>query len=82
MPIAYMFMGAQIQHPNFFVVYDYASFLAERIHEGLLNLYVGDTGTPFFWYSLLMHMFLYKNVDFFLEKMELRQEMNREKLPV
>lgn len=80
MPIAYMFMGAQIQHLNFSVVYDYSSFLVERIHEGLLNLYVGDTSTPFFWYSLLMHIFLYKNADFFSEKMELRKEMNGEKL--
>ena len=82
MPIAYMFMGAQIQHPNFSVVYDYASFLAERMHEGLLNLFVGDTSVPFFWYSLLMHMFLYENVGFFSEKMELRQEVNGERLPV
>ena len=82
MPIAYMFMGAQIQHPNFSVVYDYASFLAERMHEGLLNLFVGDTNVPFFWYSLLMHMFLYENVSFFSEKIELRQEVNGERLPV
>ena len=45
MPIAYMFMGVQIQHPNFSVTYDFASFLVERIDEGLLKLQKGDTGT-------------------------------------
>ena len=82
MPIAYMFMGVQIQHPNFSIMYDFASFLAERIDEGLSKLQKGDIGTQLFWYSMLMHMFLFRNTDFFVEKMNLRQSVNGERLPV
>ena len=82
MPIAYMFMGVQIQHPNFYVKYDFASFLAERIHEGLSKLQKNDIETQFFWYSMLMHMFLFKNAEFFSERMKLRQSVDGERLPV
>lgn len=34
-PISFMFMGVQIQHPNFLVVYDFATTLAESVHKGL-----------------------------------------------
>jgi hypothetical protein len=77
-----MYMGVLIQHPNFSVVYDFSATLAESVHRGLQRLQNNDFSTPFYWYSLIMHMFLFRNADFFAESMELKRKNDEENFPV
>lgn len=79
---AYTHMGIQIQHPHFVVLYDFAPYLADNIHEGLLQIKKGDINTLFYWYSILMYMYLYKNADFFAKEMELGRAVDGENMLV
>lgn len=45
MPPDFMYMAMQIQHPNYIVVFDFAPYLEEKIHEGLLDIKNEITGT-------------------------------------
>lgn len=75
MPMAWMYMASYIQHPNYCTIYDYGGYLVERIHEGLVRLKKGEVGVKFSWYSLFMHMLVFKGASYFgidmtLERME------------
>lgn len=71
MPPNFMYMAIQIQHPNFTVIFNFAPYLEENIHEGLQDVKNGVFSTHFYWYSLLIHMFLYRNVNYFEGNMNL-----------
>lgn len=38
MPLDFMYMAIQIQHPDFIVFFNLALYLEEKIHEGLLDI--------------------------------------------
>ena len=63
-------------------ILDFATFLAEEIHIGLVEISQGKVNRPFSWYSMLMHICLYKGVNFFSKGMELELTKDGEKLPV
>lgn len=35
MPLDFMYMAMQIQHPNYIVIFDFSPYLEDKIHEGL-----------------------------------------------
>lgn len=74
MPNHYMLMIAQILNPSLAVTFDYASFITDAIHEGLIGIKNGKVDRPFGWYSLLMHLFLFKSGDYFTSGMDLVKE--------
>ena len=82
MPISFMYMMVQIASFGVDVIFDFASFLAEEIHTGLIGIAKGNLKRTFGHYSLLMHMFLFKGVTYFDDEMELNREENGEVLPV
>ena len=82
MPIGLMYMMIQIASYGVDVIFDFASFLAEEIHSGLVGIAKGNLNRIFGHYSLLMHMFLFKGVTYFGDEMELNREENGEILPV
>ena len=52
-------------------ILDFATFLAREVHNGLVGIAKGKVNKPFCWYSLLMHVCLYKGSTFFSKGMEL-----------
>ena len=52
-------------------ILDFSTFLAQEIHNGLVGISQGKVNRPFCWYSLLMHICLFKGVTFFSKGMEL-----------
>ena len=63
-------------------ILDFATFLVEEIHNGLVGISQGKVNRPFCWYSMLMHICLYKGVTFFSKGMELELAKDGEKLLV
>ena len=63
-------------------ILDFATYLAEEIHNGLIGIAKGKVEQTFCHYSLLMYMFLFKGVTYFGKEMELNREENGEVLPV
>ena len=63
-------------------ILDFASFLAEEIHNGLVGISKGEVNKPFCWYSFLMHVCLFKGVTFFSKGMELELTRDGEKNPI
>lgn len=82
MPPNFMHMAMQIQHPNYVVIFDFAPYLEEKIHEGLQDVKNAVSSTHFYWYSLLMHMFLYQNADYFEGTMSLIRKIDNNEIPV
>ena len=64
------------------IIFDFASYLDEEIHIGLIGIAKGKVEKTFGHYSLLMHMFLFKGVTYFSKEMELDREESEEALPV
>ena len=60
MPISFMYMMVQITPFGVDVVFDFATYLAEEIHVGLVGIAKGKMEKTFGHYSLLMHIFLFK----------------------
>lgn len=82
MPTHYMLMIAQILNPSLAVTFDYAPYITDAIHEGLIGIKNAKVDRPFGWYSLLMHLFLFKGGDYFAIEMDLVKEKDGEKMPV
>lgn len=81
MPQDYMFMAIKIQHIGLVVIYNFVPYVVDKIHEGLINLKKGGKN-HFYWYSLLMHMFLFKDVDYFGQFMTLNRVVDGGSMPV
>lgn len=77
-----MYIAIQIQHPNFTMIFDFSPYLEEKIYEGLQDVKSGVFGTHFYWYSLLMHMFLYRNADYFEGSMKIRRTIDNNEVPM
>ena len=73
MPIGLMYMMVQIASFGVDVIFYFSSFLAEEIHNGLVEIAKGKLDKTFGHYSLLMHMFLFKGVTYFGKDMELNK---------
>jgi len=58
-PIDFTYMAANIQHPSQNVQFNFASYLAKHIHQGLVNIKENKEPIRFRWFSLLCHMFLF-----------------------
>lgn len=82
MPTHYMLMIAQILNPSLAVTFDYAPYITHTIHESLIAIKNGKVNKPFGWYSLLMHLFVFKAGDYFANGMDLVKEKDGEKMPV
>lgn len=82
MPTHYMLMMAQTLNPSLVVTCDFAPYLTDAIHEGLIGIKNAKVDRPFGWYSLLMHMFLFKGVEYFANEMDLLKEKDGEEMPV
>lgn len=82
MPNHYLLMIVQILNPSLAITFDYASFIADAIHGGLIGIKNGKVDRPFGWYSLLMHLFLFKGGDYFASGLDLVKEKEGEKMPV
>lgn len=65
-----MYMVVSIQHLNINTLYYSSTYIEEEIHKGLVALKGGKLGVRFLWFSLFMHMFLFKGVDYFGQEME------------
>lgn len=64
----YMLMIAKILKPSLVVTFDFAPYLTNAIHEGLIGIKSAKVERSLRWYSLLMHMFLFKGAEYFLMK--------------
>lgn len=82
MPAHYMLMMAQILNLSLAVAYDFAPYLVDVIHEGLIGINNAKVDRPFGRYSMLMHMFLFKGVEYFGKDMDLPRERDGEDMPV
>lgn len=73
MSMAHMYMATSIQHLNINTLYDFSTYIAEEIHKGLVALKGGKIGVIFWWFLLFMHMFLFKDANYFGQEMELKR---------
>ena len=80
MPIGLMYMMVQIASFGVDVIFNFASFLAEEIHTGLVGIAKGRVEKTFGCYSILMYMFLFKGMRYFGNGMDLNREENGETL--
>ena len=55
-------------------VFDFALYLANEIHSGLVGIAKGKVEKPWGHYSLLMHIFLFKGMTYFCKEMVLNRE--------
>lgn len=82
MPTHYMLMMAQILNPSIAVAYEFAPYLANVIHEGLIGSNNAKVDRPFGQYSMLMHMFLFKGAKYFAKDMDLLRVKDGEGMSV
>ena len=82
MPIKFMYMMTQISSFGVDIIFDFASYIAKEIHIVLNGIAKRKVEKIFGHYSLLMHMFLFKEVTYFKKEMVLNKEDEGETLPV
>ena len=66
-----VFMMAQILQYGLTSIFYFATFLAEEIHKGFICIVKEEFENPFGWYSLVMHICLYKGSSIFGKNMVL-----------
>lgn len=64
------------------MTYAFAPYLTDATHEGLIGLKNAKVDRTFGWYSLLMHMFLFKGAEYFANEMDLLREKEAEEMPI
>jgi hypothetical protein len=74
MPVSFMYMITQLSSFSVDIVFDFASYLANEIHSGLVGITKGKVEKPWGHYSLLMHIFLFKGRTYFGKEMVLNRE--------
>ena len=72
MPIKFMYIMTQISSFGVDIIFDFASYIAEEIHVGLVGIEKRKVEKTFFHYSLLMHMF--QGVTYFEKEMVLNHK--------
>ena len=78
-PGSIVLMMAQTLQFGMSTILHFATFLAKEIHNGLVGIVKGKVNKPFYWYSLLMYVCLYKGSTFFSKGMELETTRDGEK---
>ena len=63
-----MHMMTQISSFGVDIIFDFASYLVEEIHIGLIGIAKSKVEKTIGHYSLLMHMFLFKEKEMVLNK--------------
>ena len=53
-------MMAQILQYGLTFIFDFSTYLTEQIHHCLIRIAKGELDKPFYWYSILMYICLYK----------------------
>ena len=56
-------------------ILDFATYLVEQIHYGLIRIAKGEMDKPFYWYSVLMYICLYKGSTGIRERYELDERI-------
>ena len=82
MPVSFMYMVTKISSFGVEIIFDFSSYLAKEIHNGLVGIAKGKVENIFGHYSLLMHMFHFKRITYFGKEMVLNREQEGEALPV
>lgn len=72
-PKEYMHMKSNIQHVALNIVYYFSTYLVENMHKHLIDHKEGKHWVKFWWYSLLMHMILYKQEKHFSDDISLKK---------
>ena len=62
--------------------FDFSTFLAKEIHNGLIRIAKGVMDKPFFWYFILMYICLYKGSSLIGKEMKLVKKSKEEKMPM
>ena len=75
-------MMAQILQYGLTSIFYFATYLAEQIHHGLMRIAKGELDKPFYWYSILIYICLYKGSTFIGKDMKLIKESKRVKMHV
>ena len=63
-------------------IFYFSTYLAEQIHYGLIRIAKGEMDKPFYWYSILMYIFLYKGSVVIERDMKLMKESKGVKMLV
>ena len=63
-------------------IFDFATYLAEQIHHGLVRIAKGELDKPFCWYSILMYICLYKGSTVIGREMKLIKELEGVEMPI
>ena len=69
MLVSFMYMVTQISSFCVDIIFYFYSYLAKEIHNGLIGIAKGKVEKTFGHYSLIMHMFLFKEVTHFRKEM-------------
>lgn len=80
--VKFMYMMAWISSFGVDIFVDFASYIVEEIHIGLVGINKGKVEKNFGNYSLLMHMFFFKGVTHFGKEMVLNKKHEEEALLV
>ena len=75
-------MMAQILQYELTSIFDFATYLAEQIHHNLIRIAKGELDKPFYWYSILMYICLYKGSIVIGREMKLIKESDGVEMPI
>ena len=75
-------MMAQIWQYGMTSIFDFTTYLAKQVHYGLIRIAKGDLDKPFYWYSILMYICLYKGSAIIGRDMKLVKESDGVKMLV
>ena len=75
-------MMAQILQYGMTSIFYFGTYLAKKIHHGLIRIANGELDKPFYWYSILMYICLYKGSNIISRDMKLIKELEGLKIPV
>ena len=75
-------MMAQILQYGLTSIFYFATYLAEQIHHGLIRIAKGELDKPFYWYSILMYICLYKGSAVLGRDMKLVKESYEVVMPI
>ena len=82
MPGYLVIMMAQILQYGMTSIFYFATYLLEKKHYGLIRIAKGEMDKPFYWYSILMYICLYKGMAVIGRDMNLTKESEGVKMPM
>lgn len=72
MPIDFMMLVKSIQHHSINELYDFATIIQDKFHEGLINAKNEIERLEFKNYSLLCHLIFYQNMAYWGNEIRIR----------